>query len=159
MEELWGNIFFRLGIYLALIMIATYVTIKWLVPYIKKAVAERKEEKEKKRKEIPDEVIDPPVNTVELSTKGSHKYLKKEEVTHNENYHEVSYLENDEQASEQGEQVASEQASDQNEEFEQFLKNLENKNNKNIKTQIKSSSTKLKAIIMSGALQDKKYKD
>ena len=152
-------IFLWVGLALLLVCGFIYALFKWIIPAIIKAAKDNKEKKKKKENEIPDEIIEPVVtiNPVEKASKGSHGFLKKEEVTHSENYKEVAYVTEDAQAEQNAEPISD--AKEEDAEFEQFLKHLENNNNKDIKTQIKSSSTKLKAIIMSGALQDKKYKD
>ena len=152
-------IFLWVGLALVAIVGFIYALFKWIIPAIIKSASASKERKQKKQREIPDEVIEPVVtiNPVEKASKGSHSYLNKEEVIHSDNYKEVAYL-NEEPVAEQN-NGEEQEVNNEDAEFEQFLQNLENNNNKDIKTQIKSSSTKLKAVIMSGALQDKKYKD
>ena len=154
-------IFLYVGLALLVICGFIYALFKWIIPASIKRVKANKEKKEKALKEIPDEIIEPitNINPVEKSTKGSHEYLNKEEVIHSDNYHEVAYLKDEQKVQEQVMEDSQSEENSEDADFERFLKNLENSNNKNIKTQIKSSSTKLKAIIMSGALQDKKYKD
>ena len=149
-------IFLYVGLALLGIVAFIYALIKWIIPNIPFLIKKIKEKRAKKKEQEKEEQSVP---SVELATKGAHNLAGSEEVTHSQNYKEVAYLQEDETSQEKIENDKQEQESDKDEEFQQFLKNFKKNNEENIKTQIKTSSPKLKAILMSGALQDKKYID
>lgn len=141
-------IFLYVGLAILSIIFFIYALIKWIIPWIIKLVKQAKEKNRKKAEKKHEE--EPQVS---LAVKGEHA----EEVSYGDTYKEVAYIPEEQKHEE--ESVENEAKHDENEEFQQFLKDFKENKETDIKTQIKTSSPKLKAILMSGALQDKKYKD
>lgn len=147
-------IFLYVGLVVFGAIALAYALYKWLIPMIIKAI---KNKKARKEEEVEDNYME--VNEVELSSKGSHADIDKEQVTYSDNYREVTYFPDKEKTAKVESEVV-EESNAENDEKLVWANDLETvKVDRGIRTQIKKSSPKLKAIIMSGALHDKKYKD
>lgn len=150
MEEIFDNIFVRVGLWTLVIFVVAYSLIKWIIPFIIKKVKEKKTiRNDKKEYDLKENY-----NEVEIVTKDTKiADVQKQEMELSENLKEVDYMPDDNQGETQ---VNKKVVVERDEEFESFLREI-NKDNVSVKKQIKNASPKLKGIILSGVLQDKKF--
>lgn len=136
-------IFLWVGLALLGVAIFVYALIKWIIPSISKAIKNRKNSKEQANNEHNEEKV----NEVQY-VQGSHD----EEVSYGGSYSDVI----DGQKS-----MYDAEVQQNNEDQEQSLEDLFNKVHvpTSVKDEINQASPRLKAILLSGVLQDKKYED
>ncbi len=140
-------IFLWVGLAIVGVCAFVYACYKWIIPAIIKSIKSKKEKKELENQEK--------FNEVQLASKDTViTGVKPEEVEYGSNREEYSYVKNIDDNAVQDKNALLDV---EDEDFDKFLKSLENEKNDNIKNEIKHASPKLKAILMSGVLQDKKY--
>ncbi len=136
-------IFLWVGLALLGVAIFVYALIKWIIPSISKAIKNRKNSKEQANNEHNEEKV----NEVQY-VQGSHD----EEVAYGGSYSDVI----------DGQKIMYDaEVQQNNEDQEQSLEDLFNKVHvpTSVKDEINQASPRLKAILLSGVLQDKKYED
>ena len=136
-------IFLWVGLALLGVAIFVYALIKWIIPSISKAIKNRKNSKEQANNEHNEEKV----NEVQY-VQGSHD----EEVAYGGSYSDVI----------DGQKIMYDaEVKQNNEDQEQSLEDLFNKVHvpTSVKDEINQASPRLKAILLSGVLQDKKYED
>lgn len=136
-------IFVWVGLAILLISVCIYVIIK-LVPYLIVKIRKRKQfQKEKLEQEC--------LSKVKIAKKGAIDSIDNETVELSENYKEVAYV----PAKEQADLVDDSNFDDKSLDFEEFLKNSNRR--MTVGEQIRCANPKMKAIMLSGVLQDKKF--
>ena len=150
MEEFFDNIFVQVGLVILGIFVLCYSLYKWILPFIIKKTKERN----KIRKNKQDYEFEENYNQVEIVTKDVRvEEMAKEGVELSSKLKEIDYI----PEQKEGQFELNLNSKDkQDDEFEAFLNQINNEKC-SIKNEIKDASPKLKGVILSGVLQDKKF--